>query len=91
MTHRIKPIPAGRKVTVREANLIEHPAHYQGPVECIDAIASALGPEGFLAHCRGSVMKYVFRAGKKGPAAPDLAKAAWYAARAVEVAEQEGL
>ena len=60
---------------------IHHPAHYQGAIECIDAIEAALGPEGFLAYCRGNVLKYAWRAGKKGPGAQDLAKAAWYAER----------
>jgi len=61
-----------------EAEEINHPTHYQGNVECIDAIESALGREGFAAFCRGNVMKYTFRAGKKGPAKVDLSKAAWY-------------
>jgi len=38
------------------------PNHYQaGDVECIDAIRSALGPEGFQALCAGNVIKYVWR------------------------------
>lgn len=38
------------------------PDHYQaGDVECIDAIRSALGPEGFQALCAGNVIKYVWR------------------------------
>jgi len=63
------------------ADMVNHPAHYQGKVECIDAIESALGPEGFAAYCRGNALKYTFRAGKKGPAALDLAKAVWYIER----------
>lgn len=57
---------------------VNHPSHYQGKVECIDAIEAALGPEGFAAYCRGNSLKYTFRAGKKGPAETDLKKAAWY-------------
>lgn len=62
-------------------DMVNHPPHYQGKVECIDAIESALGPEGFAAYCRGNAIKYTFRAGKKGDAAQDLAKAQWYLAR----------
>lgn len=62
-------------------DMVNHPPHYQGKVECIDAIESALGPEGFAAYCRGNAIKYAFRAGKKGDAAQDLAKAQWYLAR----------
>lgn len=36
--------------------------HYQhGDVECVDALRSALGPEGFRGFCAGNVMKYVWR------------------------------
>jgi hypothetical protein len=60
-------------------DMVNHPPHYtQGGVECIDAIEAALGPEGFRAFLRGQVMKYTWRAGLKGAAAEDLAKAAWY-------------
>ena len=57
-----------------------HPAHYnQGDVECIDAIRSALNPEGFAAFCAGNVIKYVWRyQHKDGP--QDLKKAAVYLA-----------
>jgi hypothetical protein len=61
--------------------MVNHPLHYQGKVECIDAIESALGGFGFEAFCRGNAMKYIFRAGKKGDASEDLAKARWYLER----------
>jgi hypothetical protein len=64
---------------------VNHPSHYQGGIECIDAIEAALGPEGFAAYCRGNVLKYAFRAGKKGPLAQDMLKAAWYAERAARI------
>lgn len=64
------------------ADMVNHPPHYQGKVECIDAIETALGGEGFAAYCRGNAIKYAFRAGKKGAAAQDLAKARWYLERA---------
>lgn len=62
-------------------DMVNSPPHYQGKVECIDAIESALGPVGFHAYCRGNALEYAFRAGRKGDAATDLAKAAWYLAR----------
>ena len=65
---------------------VDHPAHYtQGAVECIDALQSALGDEAFVAYCRASAMKYLWRSGKKGPAETDLRKAAWYVTRALAV------
>lgn len=63
------------------ADMVNHPPHYQGKVECIDAIEAALGPDGFAAYCRGNAIKYSFRAGRKGPAGEDLAKARWYLER----------
>lgn len=61
---------------------VNHPAHYTtGDIECIDAIMAALGPDGFVAYCRGNAIKYLWRAGLKGDANEDLRKSAWYATR----------
>ena len=55
------------------------PSHYtSGEIECIDAIRSALGPEGFRAWCRGNAIKYLWRAGLKADASEDLRKAVFY-------------
>jgi len=74
-----------------DVDMVNHPPHYQGKVECIDAIEAALGPEGFAAYCRGNAIKYSFRAGRKGPCAEDLAKAQWYLARATGLAVSSSL
>jgi len=74
---------------------IEDPEHYtRGSVECIDAIASALGAE-FGGYCRGNAIKYLFRAGSKiGPAESagsaelrDLLKARWFINRRITALE----
>jgi hypothetical protein len=55
--------------------------HYQhGDIECIDALRSALGPEGFRGFCSGNVIKYVWRYRRKVKEAPaaDLEKARDY-------------
>ena len=63
---------------------VDHPPHYTaGSVECIDAIESALGPEGFKAFLRGQVMKYVWRGPLKGPERQDYEKARWYLDRLI--------
>jgi hypothetical protein len=67
---------------------VNHPPHYQGKVECIDAIEAALGDDGFVAHCRGTAMKYLYRAGRKGDSVEDLRKAAWYLERAIKTLEK---
>ncbi len=70
---------------------VNHPDHYQSEdgIECIDAIRAALGLEGFVAHCRGTAIKYAWRSGKKQRHAEDLRKAAWYLTRAAEAMEAE--
>lgn len=61
---------------------VNHPAHYtQGAIECIDAIAAQLGPEGFVAFLRGQLAKYNWRLLAKGDPAENLAKLRWYAER----------
>ncbi len=59
-----------------------NPEHYRkADIECIDAIAAALGPDGFKEYCRGQVMKYLWRYQHKGKPREDLAKADWYLQR----------
>ena len=53
--------------------------HYrQGDIECISALRSALGVEGFRGFCSGNVIKYVWRHKRKGNAVADLEKAQQY-------------
>ena len=67
-----------------EGDQVNHPSHYtQGPIECIDAIASALGHDAFIAFLRGQVIKYMWRLGRKGDALKDAEKGKWYASRLV--------
>ena len=41
---------------------VNSPTHYRtGDIECIDAIRSALGSEGFVAYCHGNALKYLWR------------------------------
>lgn len=61
---------------------VNHPSHYtQGGIECIDAIRAALTPEEFRGYCKGNIIKYAWREGRKG-GDEDLGKAAWYAREA---------
>jgi hypothetical protein len=65
-------------------DLINHPAHYtQGNVECIDAMAAALGPDGFPDFLRGQVIKYLWRGPYKG-GVTDYEKARFYLNRLIE-------
>lgn len=58
--------------------LVNHPEHYAGEIECIDAIRAALTPEEFKGFCKGNALKYIWRAGKKGEEKQDYKKSIWY-------------
>lgn len=70
-------------------DMVNAPPHYQSDsgIECIDAIRAALGREGFIAYCKGQVMKYNWRAGSKWDAVEDAKKAAWYQDRMIKEME----
>lgn len=58
---------------------VKKPPHYnQGDIECIDAIASALGPEKFAGYLHGNAIKYLWRCMYKDNPSQDLDKAMWY-------------
>lgn len=67
-----------------EDDPVEHPAHYEGPVEAIEVIETITeGLPSTSAYLLGNVLKYALRAGRKGEAAIDLSKANNYAHRLV--------
>ncbi len=62
------------------AEVTDKPQHYtETTIECIDAIRTTLGEEGFKQYCRGNVIKYAWRAGKKGNFKEDMTKAVRFA------------
>ena len=70
---------AAYKEKAKEEDMVNSPSHYNyGDIECIDAIAAMLGPEGFIAYCKGSSLKYMWRAGLKFNSEEDLKKSVWY-------------
>lgn len=65
---------------------VNHPPHYRsGGIEAIDVIDSFK-----LGFNRGNAVKYILRAGKKGKAEEDLAKAVWYLNREIETLKRGG-
>jgi len=66
---------------------VDHPAHYGGegnPYECIKVI-EAWG----LGFHLGNAVKYIARAGKKGPTLEDLRKCRWYIDRMIATLEAD--
>lgn len=68
----------------RRGDMVNSPAHYtDGGIETIEFIQAKLTAEQFSGYCLGNALKYLSRAGKKGDAATDLAKARWYINRII--------
>ncbi len=64
-----------------EEDVVNEPAHYKiAGVEVIDVIRAALTENAFAGYLMGNVLKYRLRAGKKGDAEQDIAKALKYEA-----------
>lgn len=69
---------------------VSHPSHYnRGSIECIDALKSALGPEGYKGFCAGNVIKYVWRYQNKN-GVKDVQKAKNYLKYLQEFITEEG-
>jgi len=66
--------------TIGSFNDVTKPFHYnrEGGIECIEYIKQVLGLDGFVAYCRGNVIKYNHRAMYKGNPTQDMAKAQQY-------------
>ena len=65
------------------SDLVNHPAHYQGKVECIDCLEAATeGLEGIEAVCTANAIKYLYRWKKKN-GIEDLRKCSWYLNRLI--------
>lgn len=56
------------------------PDHYRtGDIECIDALRSMLGDDGFVIFCRGVIAQYVWRFGRKDDPLMEISKIQVYA------------
>jgi hypothetical protein len=77
-------------VTTPAFDAVQRPAHYAATnIETIDYLRDKLGDDGFVAFCAGNALKYLSRAGRKGDAAEDFAKAAWYCQMAAHAESPE--
>lgn len=56
---------------------VNNPPHYQGEVECIDAIKSSMTKEQYTGYLKGNIMKYLWRFERKN-GIEDLKKANVY-------------
>lgn len=71
-------------------DMVNKPPHYQGRVECIDALEAATeGLSGIEAVCTANAIKYLWRWKRKN-GIEDLRKAHWYIERLIGKLDNEG-
>ena len=82
--HRAAPVVTDAQladlIERNAADPVEHPKHYTSHpsgVECIQVTEH-------MTFCLGNAVKYLWRAGLKGPTLEDLKKARWYIDREIE-------
>lgn len=69
---------------------INHPKHYEGKIECIDAMQEVIGKVGVIDFCIGNAFKYIWRCMKKHKMPiEDLKKCRWYINKALDLMESE--
>lgn len=69
---------------------VNHPKHYEGKIECINAMQEVLGKDGTISFCIGNAFKYIWRCKKKHETPiEDLKKCRWYINKALELLESE--
>lgn len=70
---------------------VNHPKHYEGNIECIDAMQEVLSKNGTISFCIGNAFKYIWRCKKKhSTPIEDLKKCRWYINKALDLLESEG-
>lgn len=69
---------------------VNHPSHYQGKIECIDAMVEQFGMEKVADFCEINAFKYLWRAGDKegNSKEQDEQKAMWYLRKNIELRAQ---
>lgn len=73
-----------------EVDNVNHPKHYEGKIECINAMQEVLGKDGTISFCMGNAFKYIWRCRKKHETPiEDLEKCRWYINKALELLESE--
>lgn len=66
----------------KESDMVNHPSHYQGKIECIDAMEKEFGKTAVEWFCLLNAFKYEYRkgnkTGKNNGAVQDIKKRNWY-------------
>ena len=71
---------------IEDADNVNHPQHYTGSIECIDAMLQQFGKEQVKSFCLLNAFKYLFRCNKKhNTPIEDIKKAIWYLNKYIEI------
>lgn len=71
---------------IEDADNVNHPQHYTGGIECIDAMLQQFGKEQVKSFCLLNAFKYLFRCNKKhNTPIEDVKKAIWYLNKYIEI------
>lgn len=66
---------------------VNHPKHYAGKIECIDAMKQCFGTKQTQDFCKLNAFKYLWRCENKNNKLEDIKKAIWYLNKYVELNE----
>ena len=82
-------IPADqiKTITTVSQDMVNHPPHYEGNIECIDAMIESQGVESVMDFCVCNAFKYIWRHRKKNNL-EDIKKAKWYIDKFIELEEK---
>lgn len=82
-------MPADKVKTLTNApqDMVNHPPHYEGNIECIDAMLDSQGAEAVKDFCICNAFKYIWRHRKKNKV-EDIKKAKWYIDKYLELVEK---
>lgn len=71
---------------IEDIDNVNHPQHYTGSIECIDAMLQQFGKEQVKSFCLLNAFKYLFRCNKKhNTPIEDVKKAIWYLDKYIEI------
>lgn len=72
---------------------VNNPKHYKvfPDMEAIDVIEMTLETKELIGYYKGNILKYRLRAGEKGDAVKDIAKANWYKDRLDSFVKELGM
>lgn len=73
---------------IEQADTVNHPFHYTGNIECINAMEQQFGKDAILNFCLLNSFKYLWRCRKKHSSPiEDIKKSIWYLNKYIEIEE----